>query len=311
MTNATDDVDPALRRGRALPLLGVLLGGAVLATMPLIVPRVAPALPVMTLVGAGAAAGFVFWLLALLTGLRRGPGWWIAASLALLVAGGALAGYNAARIGHADGAADASTFAEVKLNPDATPILPSNPARGPVSTAYVEMVRADERDAKLQGERVAKLNPGVLNTPYTLTQAPGILRDCGAIDALGAAASDASARRQAREAALARQIASAQLDAAIRDGIAEMAALPDGAAQALLDHERAGWAATRELCELLAKRSWSNANGLFGFASRADKAAFDALNQRRVAIETERKQVRDRIKARFEAGRDKVRAALS
>jgi hypothetical protein len=307
----TDDLDPALRRGPALPLLGVLLGGAILAAMPLIVPRIAPALPAGTLVGAGAAAGFVFWLIALLTGLRRGPGWWIAGSLALLVAGGALAGYNAARIGHADGAADASTFAEVKLNPDATPILPSSPARGPISAAYVELVRADERDAKLHAERVAKLNPGVLNTPYTLAQAPGILRDCAAIESLSAAASDAAAARAAREAALLKLIRSAQLDAALGDGIAEMASLPDGAAQALLAHERDGWQATRALCDLLAKRSWTNANGFFGFASGADKAAFDALNQRRVAIETGRKQVRDSIKARFEAGRDKVRVALS
>jgi nucleotide-binding universal stress UspA family protein len=53
---------------------------------------------------------------------------------ALLIGSGALAGLNASRIGHADTSRDASMFAELELNPDGSPILPSNPTRGPIST---------------------------------------------------------------------------------------------------------------------------------------------------------------------------------
>lgn len=303
--------DGVTAHGRPLPLMAVLCGGAVLAAVPLIVPRVAPALPVGTLIISGVIVGLGFWLIALFTGLRRGPGWWTAASGALLIAGGALAGYNAGRIGHADSAADASTFAELKLNPDGTPLLPSAPARGPVSAAYVELVRGDERAAKAQADRVAKLNPGVLNSPYTLSQAPGILADCQAIDALAARAPDAEAAHVLEVAALAQAIDTSKLESTLRQGITEMAIVADGDAAALSKHERDSWQATRDLCVLLAKRGWTNANGFFGFASSADKAAFDSINQRRVEIEGEREATRDRIRTRFEAGREKVRAALS
>jgi hypothetical protein len=307
----TDQLDAAHRAGPPLPLLPVLLGVAVLAAAALILPRFAPPLTRMTLVGAGAAAGLVFWLVALAAGLRKGPGWWTAASLALLVAGGALAGLNAARITHAGGAADASTFAELELTPEATPILPSNPARGPISSAYVDLVRADEHAAKAQGAAIARLNLGALNSPYLLAQAPAILRDCESIGALVTAAEQADRQRAQRVAALSRAIDTAGLAAGIKQGIGTLATPPDGVAEALLGQERELWRATRALCELLARRGWTNANGYFGFASGADKAAFDALNQRRVEVEGERKRLRDAIKARFEAGREQVRAALS
>jgi hypothetical protein len=307
----SETVDPALRPGRPLPLIAVLLGLAMLASAALILPRVAPPLPLTTLVGAGAAAGLLFWLLALAAGLRRGPGWWTAASLALLIGGGALAGLNASRIGHAGTAADASTFAELELNPDATPILPSNPGRGAISTAYAALVRADERAVKVQNAEIAKFNLGTLNSPYLLSQAPAILSNCPSIGALASAAEKAGADRATRVAALARATQTANLADDVKQAIVLIVTPPEGAAEALLKQEREMWQATQSLCQLLAKRGWSNANGYFGFGSATDKAAFDALNQRRLAVEGERKRIRDGIRKRFEDGREKVRAALS
>jgi hypothetical protein len=306
-----NDFDTAHHRARPLPLVAVLLGVAVLAAAALILPRIAPAVPRMTLVGAGAAAGVIFWLLALAAGLRRGPGWWIAASLALLAGAGALAGINASRIGHAGTAADASSFAELELNPDGTPILPRNPGRGPISTAYAALVRADEAATQAQQAQLAKLNLGVLNSPYLLAQAPAILNNCQAIGGLETDAASASADRATRVAALARAVQAARLPDEVKDGIVMIVTPPDDAPAALLEQERESWQATQALCRLLAKRGWSNANGYFGFASAADKAAFDTLNQRRLAVEGERKRIRDGIRQRFEQGREKVRAALS
>ncbi|ODP37644.1 hypothetical protein [Sphingomonas turrisvirgatae] len=305
--------DPAVapHRGPPLPLLGPLIGVAILSAAAIAVPRFAPPLSLGLLVGAGVAAGLVFWLVALATGLRRGPAWWTAASLALLLTAGALAGLNSARIARADTSVDASTFAELKLNPDGTAILPSSPARGPISAAYVELVRADEAAAKAWSAQVAKLNTGVLNSPYMLNQAPEILRDCAAIGTLESAARQASNARAARVARLEQAMAAATLPDPVKQGITMIVTPPAGATDALLRQEGEMWQATQALCELLAKRSWSNANGFFGFATGADKAAFDALNQRRVAVEAERKRIRDGITVRFEEGREKVRAALS
>lgn len=305
-----DDVAPP--RARPLPLIAVLLGVAVLAAAALILPEVAPPLPRASLIGAGAAAGLVFWLLAFaIGGLRRGPLWWIAAALALLIGSGALAGLNAARIGHAGTAADASTFAELELNPDGTPILPSSPVRGPISTGYVELVRADEAAVKARSAALAKLDLGTLNSPYLLARSPAILRDCTAIGTLEPAARQAGEARARRLTALEERVAAANLDDAVERGIVQIASVPPGAAEASLRQEAELWQATQSLCELLAKRSWSNANGYFGFANSADQAAFDALNQRRLAVEAEKKRIRDAIKARLETGREQVRAALS
>lgn len=305
----SEDLTGAPRR--PLPLVAVLIGIAVLSAAAIVVPRFAPPLSLGLLVGVGAAVGLVFWLIALAAGLGKGPAWWMAASLALMVGAGALAGLNSARISHADTSADASTFAEVKLSPEGTPLLPSSPARGPLSTRYVALLRADEAAAQVQSQALAKLNTGVLNSPYMLNQAPEILRDCSRIGGLEAVARKASDDRAARVAGLADAVAAANLPDPVRQGISTMITPPDGAAQALMTQEREMWQATQALCELLAKRNWSNANGFFGFASGSDKAAFDALNQRRVAVEAERKRLRDAAKARFEAGREQVRAALS
>ncbi len=301
----------AAQARRPLPLVGVLLGVAILAAAALILPRFAPPLPLATLAGAGAAAGLVFWLLTLAGGLRRGPGWWVAASLLLLIGAGALAGLNAARIGHAGSSADASTFAELELNPDATPILPSNPGRGAISSRYAELVRADERTNKDRDARIAKLNLGTLNSPYLLSQAPAILRDCPSIGALETAARAAAADRAARVTALNHAVTSANFADDVKQGIATIVTPPDGAAEALLKQDGEMWQATQQLCELLAKRGWSNANGYFSFANGTDKAAFDALNKRRLAVEEARKRIRDGIRTRFEAGRETVRTALS
>lgn len=294
---------------RPLPLVGTLLGLAVLAAAALVLPHVAP--PGGMLVLAGAGAGFFLWLLALAAGLRRGPLWWTAVSLALLVVGGALAGYNAMRIGLADASRDASTFAELELTPEVTPILPSNPARGPLSTAYAELVRADERAARAQAANLANLNLGVLNSPYLLGQAPAVLDNCPAIGTLAETAARVSGARAERVTALAQAVESANLSSDIKQGIATLVAPPDGASEALLGQARELWQATQSLCDLLAKRTWSNANGYFAFTSAADKKAFDTLNQRRVAVESERKRVGDTMKARFEQGREQVRSALS
>lgn len=300
-----------LSTGRPLPLIGVLLGCAVLAAGAVIVPRVMPALPLSMLLGGGALAGAALWIVALLAGLRSGPFWWIVASLALLLVGGTVAGYGAGRIDHARMAGDASAFAELETNPDGTPILPGNPARGPISSAYVEMVRSDERDAKEDAARMGQLKLGTLNSPYLLAQAPALLSDCGAILNLEPATAKGGERRAQRSAALMKQIEESQFSSELKRGITMIASPLPGPADPLLAQDRAMLDATHKLCQLLARRTWSNANGLFGFGSGADRAAFDAIDARRRAVEGERTRIRREIKQRFEAGREIVRTALS
>jgi hypothetical protein len=304
------EYDEAPARGVPWPVIWVLLGCAVLAAGALLVPQVAPGLSRIALIGGGAVAGVVLWLLALAGGLRRAPLFTMIGSLVLLAGGGALAGMGAARTGHAGTTVDASTFAELGTNPDGTVILPSQPARGAISAAYVAAVRADAAAAKDYGAKLAALNIGVLNSPYLLMQAPGILAKCGEIDALDGAAVAASAQRAERESALVKGAEESGLPDDIRRGIAMIAApLPEP--DPLLAQERESLKATGELCRLLAKRGWSNAGGYFGFASAADRTAFDAIGQRRLTIEGERGKVQKARKAKIEEGRELVRGALS
>ncbi len=304
------EADDSAGRGRPLPLIAVLIGGAVLAIGAVATPYfIAP--PLTTLAIGGALTGVALWIAALIAGLRSGPLWWIIISLALLVGGGALAGFGAFRIANADNAADASSFAELEFAPNGDVLLPSNPARGQASAAFAEAVRAGERDGKAYAARLSQLGVGVLNSPHLLAQAPGLLADCGSIGALEAQAAATAERQTTRLTTLGETIEAASLSPQIKGGVAAIVEAQAGATTALLTQERAMLAATQALCNLLARRSWSNDGGYFGFAGTADRAAFDAITQRRLAIEGERKRIRDAMKAQGEAGRDLVRDMLS
>lgn len=231
--------------------------------------------------------------------------------MAFLVGGGALAGVGAHRISHAGTATDASSFAELEANPNGTPMLPRNPVRGPVSTSYVEVVRANEREAMEYASQMSQLNLGTLNSPYLLAQSPVLLRDCSAIPKLAAVSASLDSRRQARSNILLGKIEAAELPSEIRTGIGAIAAADRFVIEEWGPQEQTMLSATHALCTLLAKRSWSNDRGYFGFRNAADRTSFDAINARRRAVESERTRIRNQWKLRFEEGRDRVRQALS
>jgi len=156
---------------------------------------------------------------------------------------------------------------------------------------------------------LAKFGAGALNSPYLLQQNPHAIGDCKAIEPIRALAGEQSLARIARRKALAEAIGSASLPRAAKLGIARIAG--DAATDPLLANQQAMLDATAELCALLARRSWYNANGYFGFRNGADAAAFAALGARRRAVAEEAGAIDRDARARITAGRDQVRDALS
>ncbi|RYE85873.1 MAG: hypothetical protein EOO78_37835 [Oxalobacteraceae bacterium] len=69
--------------------------------------------------------------------------------------------------------------------------------------------------------------------------------------------------------------------------------------------------ATAELCALLAKRGWYNANGYFGFDSGGDMTRYKALQAKRASLASEAEQLDKDAVARMKAAQEKVQAELS
>lgn len=292
------------------PLIATLAGGAVLVLAALLGPRFGSPLPFPALLIGGAAAGLVLWLIGFLATTHRANLGWKLGSLALLIGAGA----GAAAIAHGQfqtqSRADASSFAEIELAADGTPLLPAGAAaRGPVSRLYAEALQADVAAQRALGGALDKFGAGALNSPYLLQQNPHAIGNCKEIAPIRALVAEQDLARMARRKALAETIGSASLPKAAKLGIARI--VGDAAADPLPASQQAMLDATAELCTLLARRSWYNANGYFGFRSGADAAAFAALGARRQAIAEQAGAIDRDARARVTAGRDEVRDALS
>jgi hypothetical protein len=295
---------------RANPLLATLAGIAVLIAAAILGPLVAPQQPLNSLLLAGAGLALLVWLVGLVVTLRRAPLLWSVGSLVVLLAAGVGAGLVTHGQYQTRARADASSFAEIELAPDGRPLLPGGIAgRGPISALYAQAVQADMTEQRQLGEALGKFGLASLNSPYLLEQNPHAIADCGALDAIDGVIAQQASRRAERSAALDRAIARASLPDAAKRGIAAIAVEPAG--DPLRANQQAMLAAARELCTLLAKRSWFNAMGYFGFRNPADKAAHAALQRRLQAAAAEGDALARARRDRIGQGRDQVRDVLS
>lgn len=295
---------------RGHPLIATLAGGALLLLAALLGPRFASPLPLPALLVGGAAAGVVLWLIGLVATTRHAGLVWKLGSLVVLIG----AGLGAALIAHGQfqirSRADASSFAEIELAPDGSVMLPAGIAgRGQVSALYAEAVQADAAEARAFNDALAKFGAASLNSPYLLQQNPKPIQDCAAIENVRALAVAQSAKKLERRAALRRAIGSASLPVSAKQGIAQI--VGDAKTDPMLANRQAMLDATAELCKLLARKSWVNANAYFGFASGADGAAFKAIQARRQTLAADADAIDAAAKARILAGREQVRGALS
>lgn len=294
------------------PVLATLGGVAFLVLGALLLPRIAPQQPLAVLLGAGAALALLLWGIGFAVTTRHSATGWKLGSLALLVA----AGLGAALIAHGQyqtvARADASSFAEVEFGPGGAAQVPAGAAsRGPLSRMFVEAVAADTQAKRDFGTAFGRLGVGNLTSPYLLEQDPRALAQCAAIRDLQSLAKSHAAARSQRAKALADALETANLPAKTKQGIATMApAGPAGSGDPLLANQLAMTETTAQLCELLAKRSWFNSNGYFGFRSAADEASFRTLSKRRMELAGEAERLDRAVQARMAEGRDVVREML-
>ncbi len=309
-----DDMpDSTLPSPQGHPLIATLAGAALLMLAALIGPHLIAQQPLAHLLVGGAALGLGLWLVALLVSVRRAPIVWILGSLVLLVAAGLGAGLIAHGQYQTGARADASSFAEIEFAPDGAPQLPAGIAgRGPISRLYAEKVQAEAAEQREFAAALGQFGIGNLNSPYLLSQDAHAIANCAAIDAIKATAQSQADKRAARNAVLARAIAAASLPDDAKQGIAALAgAQPGTRGDPLLANQQAMLDASKTLCTLLARRTWFNDGGFFGFRNGADKAAFDAIGKRRQAIAAEGDALTKAERARLVEGRDAVRDALS
>lgn len=291
------------------PLLVALLGCLALILAAAFAPSLLPRLDLSTMVLAGAGAGLVLWLLVLLAGSRTRQ--WLVVGVALLAlpATGALAGLGAGRIHVARSAEDARTFAELDIAADGKPSVPGAAAdRGTASAAYLAAIREADKDDRAWGEALVELNLGVLSSPFLLQQAPQILSDCASISSLEPIAQKHGERARARAARLAGAIDSSELPADAKPGA--RAVVTAGDADAIEANRMELIRASRAQCELLARRTWHNAAGYFGFSNAGDRAQFARTTARVIEAAGGAEALQRAAKEQRIAGREQVREAL-
>lgn len=308
----TEDQEASLHGPHDHPVIATLAGCAVLVAAAVLAPRFLPAHPWETLIGAGAGAGFLLWLIGFVVTTRRSTLAWKAGSLLILIGAGALAGHLAHRQYEASGRQDPSSFAEMEFGPQGIPILPKDVAsRGPVSRLFAASVQADASERRAYDAALATLGVGNLSSPYLLTQNPQTIAKCADREAIKTLALQHAATRAERGAALGREIQIAGFGAPLKEAIRAIA-LPDARhADAKYRNQLRFIDATAELCTLLAKRGWVNDNGYFGFNAGGDAARYKALQAQRAALASESEKLDKDALARMKAAQEKVRAALS
>lgn len=306
----TNHEDAAHAAPISASLLATLGGVALLVIAAIAAPLLLPPQPLPLLIGAGAGLGLVLWIVALVLALRRAAPAWRFGAAGLLIAAGAGAGLVANGQFQSRARTDASSFADVEPAADGTLRFPGDAAsRGPISRRFAA-VAADEAAAQQRyGEALKQLGAGALNSPYLLAQDPRAIGHCEAFASLRAATEKEGAAQAGERNALRQAIADARLPDVAKRGITTMAGT-DGA-DPRLANRLAMLDATHQLCQLLAKRSWFNVNGVFGFRAPADEAAYRQIQGKRQQLAAEAEQLDRSTRDRMLDGRESVRDALS
>ncbi len=304
------DFDVAQAAPVSTPLLATLAAIALLVIAAIAVPLLLPPQPLPRLIGAGAGFGLLLWAALLLAALRGTSMAWRGGAALLLVSTGAGAGLVANGQFQSRARADASSFADVEPAADGTLRFPGDAAgRGPISRQFAAVATAELTAQQRYGEALKRLGTGALNSPYLLAQDSHAITDCGAFATLHAATEkDGVAQAEAR-AKLRQAIADARLPDVAKRGITTMAGAEG--ADPRLTNRLAMLDATGRLCQLLAKRSWFNAGGLFGFRVATDDAAYRQIQDQRQRLAAEAEQLDRGARDRMLAGRESVRDALS
>ncbi|RYY27423.1 MAG: hypothetical protein EOP62_07580 [Sphingomonadales bacterium] len=306
----TDEYETAYHGPYAHPVIATLAGCAVLVLAAILVPRMLPAQPQMTLIGAALAAAFVLWLIGLIVTTRLAGLGWIAGSLLILLGAGALTGYLTHRQYDAVGREDPSSFAQIEFGPQGNAILPKNAStRGPISKLFAASVAADTSERRDYDTALAKFGVGNLSSPYLLKQNPQTIAKCGDLAGMKTLAQSHVTKRAERAAEIGKAIDAAALDTGLKDAIRAIAA-PAGE-DPRLGIQTAFLDSTAELCALLAKRGWYDENGYFGFNSGGDAARYKALQAKRAEAAAASEKLDKDAVVRMKAEQEKVRAALS
>ncbi|WP_447727856.1 hypothetical protein [Sphingomonas koreensis] len=291
------------------PLLIALLSCLVLLLAAAFAPRLLPRLDFWTMVLAGAGIGFALWLLVLAAGSRTRQWLVVGGALIALPLTGALAGLGAGRIHAARASIDARTFAEVNIAVDGKPSVPGAAAdRGVASAALFTAIREAEKDDRAYAEAIAKFNLGVLSSPYLLQQRPQILADCASISSLEQVAQDHGKRARARIEQLVAAVERSVLPTDAKPGALKI--VTAGKEDAVLAGRIELIRASRERCELLARRTWQNVSGYFAFTSAGELARFNATNTRLLDAAVEAERLQRAAKDERVAGREQVREVL-
>lgn len=292
------------------PVVATLAGAAILVLAAVIGPHFSAPLPLPALLVGGAAAGLVLWLIGFVVTTRHAGLLWKLGSLVLLIGAGA----GAAAIAHGQfqtrSRADASSFAEIELAPSGAVILPRGiAARGPVSALYAKAVQAEADDKQAFSIALDLFGVMALNSPYLLKQNPKAIENCGKLDAILELGVKQSGSRLARRAELARAVGNATLPKAAKRGILQI--VGETKDDPILANQRAMIGTTSEICKLLARKTWENMNGYFGFRNAADVATLNRIEKQRKALSSEADALDKAERERILAGREAVRTALS
>lgn len=308
------DTEPGVHAPQDHPVLAVLAGCALLVLAAVIGPGLVPQQPYAALLAGGAALGVVLWAIAVAATIRRSPLGWKLGSLAILAGAGTIAGLVAHGQYQTRVRADASSFAEIEFGPQGAPQLPADASsRGPISRLFAASLQADALAQRDYAAALGKFGAGALNSPYLLQQDPRAIGHCGEIQGIRELAHAQSVARAERQGAIEKAMLGANLSPKAKAGISMLAGEPRAhdAEEAQLSNQLRMLDATEQLCTLLARRSWHNEGGYFGFGNSGDKARFDAVTAERRKISADAAQVARAATERMRQGRDLVRDALS
>lgn len=308
-----DEFDENAAPVRRMPILTVLGCSGLLLLLAVLAPHVSESRPLAVLLSAGAALGALFWLAGFLLTIRRASLAWKLGSLALLVVIGAGGGAGAWLLYKVQARSDATSFAELEFAPDGTPTFPRGVvARGPVSRMFAEAVTADAEDRRALDAEFGKSGIAALTSPYLLEQSPGILARCDAVATLKASARARHERNEARIAGVAGAIDRADLTDSLRQALRTMIGADNlGRPDPVLAQQDELLEATGELCRLLARRTWFNADAYFGFRSAGDYATFRTLTEWRQTATSEGARLQKAQQEARLAARAKVQDELT
>lgn len=305
-----DEASDSARVAEGQPVTAVLAGCALLVVVAIATPWLVPQQPLVVLLAGGVAIGVLAWIVGLVATVRHAAMAWKLGSLAILLVAGAAAALVAHGQYQTRARADASSFADASFGPNGDLVFPAGAAaRGPISRAYLAAAQAERGEEGEFGKALRDFGLGNLNSPYLLQQDPRAIANCAAIDGLRALAAKHAAQREAGGATVAAAIAGSPLSEQAKRGIAAM--VGDTATRsATAEAQRAMLDASRDLCALLARRTWTNLGGHFGFANAADRARYAMLVEAQRGIAATMGAQARVLRAKREEGQAQVRAAL-